>query len=97
MDFFFAFFHIQTNKITEYISKGGVPTSLDDTGQQWDFPNGWSPLQQIMIWSLESIPQTKQLARKLASSWLDSNFLGWQRTRGMFEKVKVCFDKMMDQ
>ncbi|VDI30626.1 alpha,alpha-trehalase [Mytilus galloprovincialis] len=81
--------YLQTNKITEYISKGGVPTSLDDTGQQWDFPNGWSPLQQIMIWSLESIPQTKQLARKLASSWLDSNFLGWQRTRGMFEKYNV--------
>ncbi|XP_052060748.1 trehalase-like isoform X1 [Mytilus californianus] len=81
--------HLQTNKITEYFSKGGVPTSLDDTGQQWDFPNGWSPLQQIMIWSLESIPQTKHLARSLASSWLDSNFLGWQRTRGMFEKYNV--------
>ena len=29
--------------------KGGVPTSMDDSGQQWDFPNAWPPLQHILV------------------------------------------------
>ena len=29
--------------------KGGVPTSLDMSGQQWDFPNAWPPLQHILV------------------------------------------------
>ena len=29
--------------------KGGVPTSMMDSGQQWDFPNAWPPLQHILV------------------------------------------------
>jgi alpha,alpha-trehalase len=28
---------------------GGVPTSLQPSGQQWDFPNAWPPLQSFMV------------------------------------------------
>ena len=28
---------------------GGFPTSLVESGQQWDFPNGWAPLQHMVI------------------------------------------------
>lgn len=29
---------------------GGIPTSMiKGTGEQWDFPNGWSPLNHIII------------------------------------------------
>nr|CRZ25273.1 Bm10630 [Brugia malayi] len=27
----------------------GIPASLKNTGQQWDLPNGWPPLQHIII------------------------------------------------
>jgi hypothetical protein len=27
----------------------GIPTSLRNTGQQWDFPNAWAPLQDLVI------------------------------------------------
>ncbi len=27
---------------------GGVPTSMEPSGQQWDYPNGWAPLQVII-------------------------------------------------
>lgn len=76
--------------------KGGVPTSLDETGQQWDYPNAWSPLEQIMTWSLQSIPQTKDIATNLAENWMKSNYMGWQRTRGMFEKVYILFELQCD-
>lgn len=33
-----------------YDFPSGVPTSLiRDTNQQWDFPNGWSPLNHMII------------------------------------------------
>ena len=31
---------------------GGIPASLDFTGQQWDFPNVWAPIQQLFIEAL---------------------------------------------
>jgi alpha,alpha-trehalase len=48
-------------KISEIISQnqeiifnypGGIPASQDFTGQQWDFPNVWAPIQHIFIESL---------------------------------------------
>lgn len=35
------------NKLDQY--KGGIPTSLDDDNEQWDLPNAWPPLQDIII------------------------------------------------
>ena len=29
--------------------KGGIPTSFDNSGQQWDYPNAWPPLQHILV------------------------------------------------
>ena len=29
--------------------KGGIPTSFESSGQQWDYPNAWPPLQHILV------------------------------------------------
>lgn len=29
--------------------KGGIPTSLDQNNEQWDLPNAWPPLQELVI------------------------------------------------
>ena len=29
--------------------KGGIPTSFENSGQQWDYPNAWPPLQHILV------------------------------------------------
>lgn len=39
------YFH--KNNIDQF--KGGIPTSLEDDNEQWDFPNAWPPLQEIVI------------------------------------------------
>jgi Trehalase len=36
------------------IQSAGVATSLADSGQQWDAPNAWPPLQDIVIEALQS-------------------------------------------
>ena len=36
----------------DFLKSGGVVTTLVETGQQWDRPNGWAPLQWITIQGL---------------------------------------------
>ena len=38
----------------KFLMPGGVVTTLETTGQQWDAPNGWAPLQWITIVGLEN-------------------------------------------
>lgn len=37
----------QDSQILTY--QHGIPTSLRKTAQQWDFPNAWAPLQDLVI------------------------------------------------
>ena len=34
---------------------GGIPTSLERTHQQWDLPNTWPPLVEIVVTALENV------------------------------------------
>ncbi|XP_052237985.1 trehalase-like [Dreissena polymorpha] len=68
----------------------GVPTSLVNTGQQWDFPNAWPPLIDAVITALERInDKSRETALNLADQWVKSNYVGWQRKKKMFEKYVV--------
>eukprot|EP00029_Vermamoeba_vermiformis_P011431 TRINITY_DN6280_c0_g1_i1.p1 TRINITY_DN6280_c0_g1~~TRINITY_DN6280_c0_g1_i1.p1 ORF type:complete len:559 (+),score=124.46 TRINITY_DN6280_c0_g1_i1:77-1753(+) len=76
---------------------GGVPTSLSKTGQQWDFPNAWPPLQYFVIEAFDNMgPNTNgaEIAFKLAERWITSNYCGWNETMSsygglMFEKYNA--------
>ncbi|XP_052783364.1 trehalase-like [Mya arenaria] len=81
--------YLQDNNLLEY--KSGVPTSLVETGQQWDFPNAWPPMIDVVITSLErrGTSQARDLALQLANQWIESNYQGYTRTHHMFEKYVV--------
>ncbi|KAK3851321.1 hypothetical protein Pcinc_042021 [Petrolisthes cinctipes] len=53
---------------------GGIPTSYLDSGEQWDFPNNWAPLQYIVVMGLYKANKYNHragiLARDLARIWL---------------------------
>ncbi len=53
------------------IGEGGLRTTLVDTGQQWDDPNGWAPLQWVAITGSNAMAKTA-LARRIAAHWLAS-------------------------
>lgn len=46
----------------------GLLTTLIDSGQQWDAPNGWAPLQWIASTGLQNYGETA-LADSIASGW----------------------------
>lgn len=78
--------YLQREGVLDYL--GGIPTSLDQTGEQWDFPNAWPPLQDIVVRGLENSrhgPARKE-AEILAQRWIHSNILGYDETGVMFEK-----------
>jgi alpha,alpha-trehalase len=51
------------------LKSGGVVTTPLDTGQQWDSPNGWAPLQWIAIDGLRRNAEP-QLAATIACRWM---------------------------
>ncbi|XP_078102030.1 trehalase isoform X2 [Sander vitreus] len=72
----------------------GVPTSLREPGQQWDYPNAWPPLQHMLIRGLSKLPSedAKQLAFDLAQRWIKTNWLAYMKYEAMFEKYDVNGD-----
>jgi alpha,alpha-trehalase len=53
------------------LQAGGLSTSTVDTGEQWDAPNGWAPLQWIAVAGLDRYGQDA-LAREIGTRFLTS-------------------------
>lgn len=71
-----------------FLKPGGLVTTLQNSGQQWDAPNGWAPLQWIAVAGLENYG-IHDLARTIASRWLQLNRQVYQRTGKLMEKYNV--------
>ena len=63
-------------------------TTLETTGQQWDAPNGWAPLQWMAITGLANYGQT-DLAKTIAKRWIQLNGDVFKRTGKLMEKYNV--------
>lgn len=72
---------------------GGIPNTLVQSGEQWDFPNVWPPMQYLMIESMNALGNDKacEMAFDWASKWIRSNFIAYKQTQAMFEKVIHLF------
>ncbi|MBE2206482.1 MAG: alpha,alpha-trehalase TreF [Saprospiraceae bacterium] len=72
----------------DFLKPGGVVTTLTQTGQQWDAPNGWAPLQWITIQGLRQYGQTA-LADDIRNRWVALNEKVYRNTGKMVEKYNV--------
>ncbi len=83
--------------LRRFENKGGLATTdslplgqfvLGTPPTQWAFPNGWAPLQLIVIRALERYGYHED-ARRVAMKWLKCN-LNWYNEHGVFlEKYNV--------
>lgn len=73
---------------SKLLRDGGVATTEKNTGQQWDAPNGWAPLQWMTIWGLDRCGQ-KDLAKDIAQRWIKLNNDVFVRTGKLMEKYNV--------
>jgi len=72
----------------KFLREGGLVTTLKTTGQQWDAPNGWAPLQWISVKGLLNYEE-KELAEAISKSWISLNVKVYQQTGKLMEKYDV--------
>lgn len=80
-------------RVTTYINEkllmpGGVVTTLVASGEQWDYPNGWAPMQYIAVEGLLQYNE-KPLALEIAKRWLALNERVYREDGKMMEKYNV--------
>lgn len=83
----------QAGNVIKYVEKqflkpGGLVTTNYDSGQQWDAPNGWAPLQWIGFEAFWNYGR-RDLALELAKRWTALNEKVYQKTGKMMEKYNV--------
>lgn len=66
----------------------GIATTNVTTGQQWDAPNGWAPLQWLAIQGLKKYGE-EQLAATIAQRWVAKNRQVFKATGRLVEKYDV--------
>ena len=77
------------NKLNEeFLKPGGWVTTNIESGEQWDAPNGWAPLQWICFQGLQQY-QFDELAEEGAKRWLTTLDLVFSNTGKMLEKYNV--------
>ncbi len=79
---------VASNLKTGFVKPGGLITTLKRSGQQWDSPNAWAPLQYIAIDGLNNYHQYS-LARTIAINWIRTNIDVFNSTGKLMEKYNV--------
>lgn len=73
--------------IHRFEGPGGLKTSLHETGEQWDAPNGWPNLNWIAIKGIQ--PYDPATATRLGEKWLDMVKKVHDETGAVYEKYNV--------
>ncbi len=72
----------------QFLQRGGIATTTINTGQQWDAPNGWAPLQYMTIKGLQNYGHAA-LAKTIAQRWMNLNIASFKQTGKLLEKYDV--------
>ncbi len=72
----------------ELLAPGGLRTTTEQTGQQWDDPNGWAPLQWVAVAGLRRYGD-RALSGEIAKRWLATVEREYQASGKMLEKYDV--------
>ncbi len=74
---------------SEFLRTGGLVSTTYETGQQWDSPNGWAPLQYMTVVGLENYG-FHSLANTIKKRWISLCDQVYKNTGKMLEKYNVC-------
>lgn len=72
----------------ELLKRGGLVATPRVTGQQWDAPNGWAPLQWIAVAGLDRYGE-RLLAEEIACRWMVNVSGVYRQTGKLLEKYDV--------
>lgn len=72
----------------KFLKQGGFITTIEFSGQQWDAPNGWAPLQWIVYKGLKNY-NLNALANEAKGRWIRLVDTVYHQTGKMMEKYNV--------
>lgn len=72
----------------DFFSPGGLLTTLSNSGQQWDAPNAWAPLQYVSVQGLRNY-ELNELADAIQQRWINVNTAVYKQTGKMTEKYNA--------
>ena len=72
----------------DFLKPGGWVTTSNETGQQWDSPNGWAPLQWLTYQGLRRYGYRDE-AREGARRWVDNVTATYEQHGRLLEKYDV--------
>lgn len=72
-----------------FLVDGGLQTTLYESGEQWDRPNGWAPLHWMAVVGLRRYGH-RDLADEVTDRWLRLNRAVFDGTNSLVEKYDVC-------
>ncbi|WP_316804603.1 alpha,alpha-trehalase TreA [Pedobacter nototheniae] len=73
----------------DFLKPGGLITTSLLTGQQWDAPNGWAPLQWIALLGVKNYG-ADALAKSICKNWLSTVERVFNKTGKIMEKYNVA-------
>jgi alpha,alpha-trehalase len=76
-----------------FLKPGGLATTTERTGQQWDRPNGWAPLQYLAVEGLKRYHENA-LAETIARRWMARVSRSYARTGVLQEKYDIESEKV---
>lgn len=73
------------------IQIGGIRMTTISTAEQWDSPNAWPPVQDIIVDGLLGLdlPEGTELAKVVVQRWITNGLTAWRRSGVMFEKYSA--------
>lgn len=73
----------------DFLKSGGLVTTLVESQQQWDAPNGWAPLHWFAVQGLMKY-QNQTLANTIMQRWQQTIEQYFDSTGKIMEKYDVC-------
>lgn len=73
---------------SRFLMPGGLATSLNRSGQQWDGSNGWAPLEYMAIEGLKAYGE-RELSAEIARRWMEENIGSYAASNLLLEKYDV--------
>ncbi|KAK8963496.1 putative trehalase [Platanthera guangdongensis] len=82
---------LKSFQVSGLIQPAGIATTLLNSGQQWDYPNGWAPIEHMIVEGLSNSGSRAagMLAEDIAVRWIRTNFAAYNATGAMHEKYGV--------
>jgi len=80
--------HVHEHIIESFLKDGGVVSSIHESGQQWDYPNGWAPMQYLTYVGLRNYG-FNDTAEEIKKRWISLNDKTFKETGKMMEKYNV--------